>query len=271
MTIQIAHKGRFGQQRIQQTPLRFGGGGCLVRLDGQQQGKAQVALQGQARLNGQLLRKANFQQIPLGHGRRLRLLGDGSRRERFVALAQCPDGQAARHKQTHNGHKGQGEAQPFAGALLALALGLFGIAGGQAGVDELRFGRVQGGRTLGQPSFRFSQGHAAQESAIVSAALLPLAQGGPQAFLPRPKGAVGLHPAAQLPPCANQGFVDDFGRFLPLGVAVGHDEAVVGQFLDEWPMLGADFGAAGHAAGVFGAFAGAHHLGKNGAGASLLG
>ena len=59
----------------------------------------------------------------------------------------------------------------------------------------------------------------------------------------------------------DQGFVDDFGGFLPIGGAVHDEQTRVGQFLRERPQI-AEFGAGGRAAHIVGVFAGAHELQK---------
>ena len=65
--------------------------------------------------------------------------------------------------------------------------------------------------------------------------------------------------------------MDDFGRVAPLGVAVGHHQPGIGQFLHKLPATFADFAPQGEAAGVFGAIAGAHQLDKYLAGKLFVG
>ena len=64
-------------------------------------------------------------------------------------------------------------------------------------------------------------------SSSVLAACLPLAQRRPQPLLPGPKGSIFAHPASQLPPTADQGFVNHFDRFLPILVPIGHNQSSI--------------------------------------------
>ena len=86
-----------------------------------------------------------------------------------------------------------------------------------------------------RPLLRRCQAGAAVEEAAFAAVGLPLARGLGELALEPQAGAVGVDPFAEPAPAADQSLVGHFDRTLArgLGVALGRDQAGVGQAADD--------------------------------------
>ena len=138
-----------------------------------------------------------------------------------------------------------------------------GLLGRQTDPDEQTHLIVQIIQPFIQPMGRFAQGQAAQEGVRVFPFSLPNAQGCTRPVLPEAEFPICLHPLPQPFPLVDQRFVNHLHTFLAAPVLAGDNQPRAGQFVDERPVLVADFQPGGDAPGIFHPFAGMDQLQQN--------